>query len=189
MGLKKDPVPGEKLEKPIIDFSTKLEVNDRYLSYNEAKEISEVEKEEFEKLIDLTLFIDSEITKEGEKIGLTNEDRKVEFAFDPERNFMLVDAVGTLDECRFTFKELPVSKEIARIYYRKTHWYKEIKEAKRRDRFHWKDFVSSPPSLPKELKDLISLVYKAYANELTKKEWFETPPLKDILRRLEGILC
>ncbi|MEN2983859.1 MAG: phosphoribosylaminoimidazolesuccinocarboxamide synthase [Dictyoglomaceae bacterium] len=188
LGLKKDPTPGEKLEKPIVDFSTKLEVNDRYLSYEEAKNISGFEEEEFQKLIDLTLFIDNEITKEGERIGLINEDGKVEFAFDLERSFMLVDAVGTLDECRFTYNGLPVSKEIARIYYRKTPWYKEVEEAKKKDRFQWKDFVSTPPSLPKELANLISLIYKAYANELTKKEWFETPPIKDIMKKLEELL-
>lgn len=188
LGLKKEPIPGEKLEKPIVDFSTKLEINDRYLSYDEARDISGLKDKEFQELINLTLFIDSEITKEGEKIGLINEDGKVEFAFDLERNFMLIDAVGTLDECRFTYNGLPVSKEIARIYYRKTQWYKEIEEAKKNDRFQWKNLVSNPPSLPKELKNLISLIYKAYANELTKREWFETPPLKDILRRLVEIL-
>ncbi len=188
LGFKKDPIPGEKLEKPIVDFSTKLEVNDRYLSYDEAKDISKFNEEEFQKLIDLTLFIDGEITKEAERIGLINEDGKLEFAFDINRNFILVDAVGTLDECRFTFNNLPVSKEIARIYYRKTKWYKEVEEAKKKDRFHWKEFVSKPPFLPKELKNLISLVYKAYTNELTEKEWFKTPPLKDILRKIGEIL-
>ncbi|MGB4644317.1 MAG: phosphoribosylaminoimidazolesuccinocarboxamide synthase [Dictyoglomaceae bacterium] len=188
LGLPKMPSPGEKLEKPIVDFSTKLEINDRYLSKDEAREISGLSEEEFHKLIDITLFIDDMITKEGEKIALINEDGKVEFAFDLERNFILADAVGTLDECRFTYTSIPISKEIARIFYRKTEWYKEIEEAKKKDRFHWKDYVESPPKLPKELKNLISMIYKAYANELTGKEWFDTYPMKDLLNRIKEFL-
>ncbi|MGC8814531.1 phosphoribosylaminoimidazolesuccinocarboxamide synthase, partial [Dictyoglomus sp.] len=188
LGLHSIPEKGAKLQKPIVDFSTKLEVNDRYLSYEEAKEISGFSKEEFEKIKNLILFIDEKIIEEGEKMGLINEEGKVEFAFDLEREFMVVDAVGTLDECRFTFEGIPVSKEIARIYYRKTDWYKEIEEAKKKDRFHWKDYVSSPPQLPKQIRELISLIYKAYANELTGIEWFETSPLKDLLYRVKELI-
>lgn len=188
IGLDTMPEPGQKLEKPIVDFSTKLEVNDRYLSRKEALEISGLYESEFEKLINLTLFIDDLITEETRKINLNNEDGKVEYALDLERNIMLVDALGTLDECRFTFEGIPVSKEIARIYYRKTDWYKEIEEAKKKDRFHWKDYVSSPPQLPKEIKELISLIYKAYANELTGIEWFETPSMKDLLYRVKELI-
>ncbi|ACK41596.1 MULTISPECIES: phosphoribosylaminoimidazolesuccinocarboxamide synthase [Dictyoglomus] len=188
IGLEEMPEPGQKLEKPIVDFSTKLEVNDRYLSRKEALEISGLYESEFEKLINLTLFIDDLITEETRKINLNNEDGKVEYALDLERNIMLVDALGTLDECRFTFEGIPVSKEIARIYYRKTDWYKEIEEAKKKDRFHWKDYVSSPPQLPKQIRELISLIYKAYANELTGIEWFETSPLKDLLYRVKELI-
>lgn len=188
IGLDKMPEPGQKLEKPIVDFSTKLEINDRYLSKKEALEISGLSETEFEKLINLTLFIDDLITEETRKINLNNEDGKVEYALDLERNIMLVDALGTLDECRFTFEGIPVSKEIARIYYRKTDWYKEVEEAKNKDRFNWKNYVSTPPKLPKEIKDLISLIYKAYVNELTGIEWFETPPMKDLLTRLRELI-
>ncbi|MGB9788945.1 MAG: phosphoribosylaminoimidazolesuccinocarboxamide synthase [Dictyoglomus turgidum] len=188
LGLHSIPEKGAKLQKPIVDFSTKLEVNDRYLSYEEAKEISGFSKEEFEKIKNLILFIDEKIIEEGEKMGLINEDGKVEFAFDLEREFMVVDAVGTLDECRFTYNDIPVSKEIARIYYRNTDWYNEIVSAKKKNRFRWKEFIGNPPHLPKDLKNLISLIYKAYANELTKREWFDTPPLKDLLKRIKEIL-
>jgi len=185
LGLKEMPKPGDKLEKPIVDFSTKLEVNDRYLNYKTAQEISNLSDEEFRNLIKTTLLIDDLITKTVERINLKNEDGKVEYAFGLERDLMLVDAVGTLDECRFTYDGIPVSKEIARIYYRDTEWYKEVELAKKKDRFNWKSYVSTPPHLPKELKELISLIYKAYTNEITQKEWFDTPPLKDLLKRLK----
>jgi phosphoribosylaminoimidazole-succinocarboxamide synthase len=188
LGLNKMPTPGEKLEKPIVDFSTKLEINDRYLTKEEAQKISGLTKDEFEKLINLTLFIDDLITHEAEKINLVNEDGKFEYALDINRNIMVVDAIGTLDECRFTYNGIPISKEIARIYYRKTEWYKEVEEAKKKDRFNWKNLVNTPPHLPKELKELISSIYKSYANEITQREWFDTPPMKDLLNRLQELL-
>jgi len=188
LGLKEEPKPGKVLERPIVDFSTKLEINDRYLSKKEALEISGLDDKEFEKLINLTLFVDDLITEETRKIGLVNEDGKFEFAFDLDRNLMLVDVLGTLDECRFTYNGIPISKEVARIYYRKTQWYKEVEEAKKKDRFNWKKYVSTPPHLPKELKELISLLYKAYANEITGIEWFSTPPIENLLLRLRDLL-
>lgn len=97
-----------------------------------------------------------------------------------------MDAVGTLDECRFTYDGIPVSKEIARIYYRKTEWFKKVEEAKKKDKIEWKKYVDiSPPPLPKELFILISNVYKSYSNELTERKWFDVPPLKEILNEMK----
>ena len=45
--------------------------------------------------------------------GLKNEDGKIELAFDDKRKLMVVDVVGTLDECRFTYEGVHVSKEVA----------------------------------------------------------------------------
>ncbi len=186
IGLKKQPSPGEKLEKPIVDISTKLEVSDRYINWEEAKEIANLTDEEIEEIKLKTLKINEIITKEVEKIGLINEDGKVEFGFDENRNLILVDAVGTLDECRFTYNGIPVSKEIARIYYRKTEWYEKVEEAKKKDRIEWKKYVEiKPPHLPENLFILISNIYRSYANEITGRKWFDVPPLKEILSKLK----
>lgn len=100
------------------------------------------------------------ITEEFSKIGLVNEDGKIEVGFDQKRRLMLVDVLGTLDECRFTFPVcrdghgtgrdgLPVSKEIARIYYRNTAWYQATEVAKKKDRQRWKEICRlSPEPLP-----------------------------------------
>ncbi len=189
LNLKEMPKPGHILDNPIIDISTKLESTDRYLRWNEAKEMADLADEEVEKIIDTCLKINSLITSETEKIGLFNEDGKFEFGFDQKRNLMVVDALGTLDECRFTYKGIPVSKEIARIYYRKTDWFKDVEEAKKIDKINWKLYVrSSPSALPKELAEDISLIYQAYANELTGREWFPTPPLKEILENIKNYI-
>ncbi|WP_243113643.1 phosphoribosylaminoimidazolesuccinocarboxamide synthase [Desulfofundulus salinus] len=122
-------------------------------------------------------------------MGLVNEDGKIEFGFDENRDLILVDVVGTPDECRFNFHGVPVSKEAMRIFYRNTEWYTEVSEARKKDRLRWKELVNSqPPSLPSKLEKLISLLYQACANEITRKEWFATPSLREIVLEIKGIL-
>jgi len=189
IGLKKMPEPGEKLPIPKVDISTKLEVVDRYINWEEAKEIANLTDNEIEEIKSKTLKINEIITEEAQKAGLINEDGKVEFGFDENRNLILVDAVGTLDECRFTYEGIPVSKEIARSYYRKTEWYKKVEEAKKKDSIEWKKYVEiNPPSLPEELFILISNIYKSYANEITGRNWFDVPPIKEILLEVKKYL-
>lgn len=189
LGFTQMPTPGTRLKSPILDVSTKLENIDRYITWAEAKEISGMSDEEIEKLTTLILEINQLITEETKRLGLYHEDGKVEFGFDENRNFVLVDALGTLDECRFTYDGIPVSKEIARIYYRKTDWYKEVEEAKKKDSIHWKELVKSRPApLPKEFSEAIANIYRSYANELTGRKWFAAPPLKDVLKTVKHYL-
>ncbi len=186
IGLDSMPAPGQIFEKPLLDVSTKLEETDRYLSWESAKEIAGLNDEEVNEIKEKTLFIDKLITEETKKLGLFNEDGKVEFGFDENRDIILVDALGTLDECRFTYEGIPVSKEIARIYYRRTEWYKEVEIAKKRDEINWKDYVENPPpALPEELKIAIENIYKSYTNEITGRKWFDTPDLKEILEKVK----
>ncbi|RLG34858.1 phosphoribosylaminoimidazolesuccinocarboxamide synthase [Methanosarcinales archaeon] len=190
LGLNETPYPGQVLEKPLLDVSTKLEASDRYLSREEAKEIAGLSEDEMGEIERITLLINELITKEARRIGLVNEDGKVEFGFDEDRKLMLVDAVGTLDECRFTYKGMPVSKEIARIFYRNTSWYEEVEEAKKVDNVGWKKLVENkPPLLPPAIKDLISMLYKACCNEITQRIWFtDVPPVKEILNDIREVL-
>jgi len=138
----------------------------------------------------VTLSINQLIGQEANKIGLKHEDGKIEFAFDEDRNLVVVDVLGTLDECRFTFKGMPISKEIARLYYRKTPWFKELMDAKKKDELNWKDKVNlSPPPLPPRLKELISMAYAAFTNEMSKKEWFGgILAIQEILKEISEIL-
>lgn len=190
IGLDEYPTPGQILDKPILDVSTKLEATDRYMTWEEAKRICNLTNDEIEEIKGITLLINELITKEAKRIGLFNEDGKVEFGFDEERNLMLVDALGTLDECRFTYEGMPVSKEIARIYYRNTEWHQAVNEAKKKDRQHWKEICRlHPQPLPGKLKIAISQIYRAVTNELTEKEWFkDVPALGEILRDIKEIL-
>ncbi len=190
LGLEKMPLPGKDLEKPFLDVSTKLEESDRYLGWKEAQEIAHLSDKEIEEIRKMTLSINQLIGQEANKIGLKYEDGKIEFAFDEDRKLIAVDVLGTLDECRFTFKGMPISKEIARLYYRKTSWFKELMDAKKKDELNWKDKVNlSPPPLPPRLKELISMAYGAFTNEITQKEWFEgILPMQEILREISAII-
>jgi len=186
LGLKEMPIPGQTLRKPFLDVSTKLEESDRYLSWQAAKDMAHLDNSEIDEIKRITLLINELITEEAEKVGLKYEDGKIEFGFDEERNLLLVDVLGTLDECRFTFEGMPVSKEIARLYYRKTPWFKEIVEVKKKDELSWKDNVNlSPPPLPSRLKELISMAYCAFTNEITGRVWFpKIPAMKEILEEI-----
>jgi phosphoribosylaminoimidazole-succinocarboxamide synthase len=180
LGLDGEPVPGQELNPPLLDVSTKLESSDRYITWEEAGENAGLTEEELSDIKETTLAVDAIITEKTRPLGLKHEDGKVEFAFDEERNLMLVDAVGTLDECRFSRDGLPVSKEIARIYYRKTEWYREVEDAKKRDPLSWKKLVSnSPPPLPAGLREGIADLYRSFVNELTGRRWFDCPPLHE----------
>ena len=184
------PLAGQILEKPFLDVSTKLEESDRYLGWEEAQRIAYLSDNELEEIKRVTLSINQLIGQEANKIGLKYEDGKIEFAFDEDRNLVVVDVLGTLDECRFTFKDMPISKEIARLYYRKTSWFKELINVKKKDELNWKDKVKiSPPPLPPRLKELISIAYCAFTNEITEKEWFEDiPSIRELLEETIQII-
>lgn len=188
-GLSQIPPEDFKLEKPIIDFSTKLEPTDRYLNEKEAFEISGLNEKEFEELKRIALLVNEVISKEAEKIGLIHIDGKMEAAIDDKKRIILIDVIGTLDECRYFKENFHLSKEIARIFYRRTKWYEEIEEAKKIDRENWKTKVNlEPPNLPAELKEAISDMYCSFCNELTGREWFkDMPPLKEVIKRLREI--
>ena len=183
LGLDHYPKAGEKLKKPIFDVSTKLEDKDRYVTWEEAKGMAGLTYEEVVEIRELLLKVDETITEIASRAGLVNEDGKIELAFDPSRRLMVVDVVGTLDECRFTYDGLQVSKEIARQYYRKTEWYRDVEEAKKKAEKEgisdWKKLCKTqPPKLDPTLKGMISQMYKATTNEITEKKMFDVSNLQ-----------
>ncbi len=188
LGLTHYPKPGERLSKPLFDVSTKLEEKDRYLTWKEAQEIASLTTEEVEKVKELLLKVNRMITQLALKADLENEDGKIELAFNPERKLMVVDVVGTLDECRFTYEELHVSKEIARQYYRKTGWFRNVEEAKKKAEENgikdWQTLCrSKPPKVDPTLKAVISEMYMAASNEVTERKMFDAPSLAEAVKK------
>jgi phosphoribosylaminoimidazole-succinocarboxamide synthase len=193
LGLTHIPKEGETLEHPIFDISTKLEPKDRYISFEEAKEIAALRDDELQEIKEKLHAINHLITKIAGQASLRNEDGKVEFAFDSKRRLMVVDVVGTLDECRFTYNGVHVSKEVARQYYKRTEWYHHILQAKeeadKKGVSDWKSLCTvHPPPLDEELERIICEMYKATTNECTGLQLFDAPSLSSVIDRYKNYL-
>ncbi|MFH1416193.1 MAG: phosphoribosylaminoimidazolesuccinocarboxamide synthase [Elusimicrobiota bacterium] len=189
LGLDRLPGPGQQLVKPIYDVSTKLEATDRYVNWKEAQKMACLTEGEIKDIQSVMQEVNTLISKETREMGLMNNDGKMELGFDENRDIVIVDVIGTPDECRFTSGNVPVSKEIARIFYRATDWYEAVNEAKKKNRTDWKNQVGmEPPLLPEKLALLTAQLYQAFANELSGRKWFDVPYLSDVLRETADIL-
>ncbi|MHA1265485.1 MAG: phosphoribosylaminoimidazolesuccinocarboxamide synthase [Candidatus Helarchaeota archaeon] len=193
LGLEAYPKPGVKLAHPIFDVSTKLEERDRYITWKEAQKIAGLTDDEVMAIKAVLLKVNEIITAIAKKAQLVNEDGKIELAFDPSRELMLVDVIGTLDECRFTWNSIHVSKEIARQYYKTTQWYKDVEDAKHQAQEQkveaWKDLCKSKPSkLPPTLKEIIENIYTATTNAFLGKKIFDCPPLADVVKTYQEFI-
>jgi phosphoribosylaminoimidazole-succinocarboxamide synthase len=186
LGLDHMPVPGETLKKPITDVSTKLEHTDRYMDWKEAQEISGLSDKDLKKVREMILKINKIVTNACKKAGIDNVDGKFEFGMNPAGEIIVIDVLGTPDECRFMMGDFHISKEFARRWYRKTAWYVEIEKAKKEKGSDWKAAVKTkPPALPPEMKNLISQMYLAVTNEITGKKFFDVPKLPEIIGSLK----
>jgi phosphoribosylaminoimidazole-succinocarboxamide synthase len=186
LGLDHQPKPGEQLTKPIFDVSTKLEETDRYITWTDAQKIAGLTGQDLCDVKATLLKADETITNAASKAGLKNEDGKIELAFDDKRKLMVVDVLGTLDECRFTYGGVHVSKEVARQYYKNTRWYSDLEQAKLESEAKgikdWKTLVKSqPPKLDPRLKTIISQMYMTTANEMTGHKLFDSPKLSKVI--------
>ena len=101
LGITDEAIYGQKLNKPLVEVTTKFEAYDRFVDRQEALEISNITDEEFDSIIEACLKIDAVIEREAAKNGLIHVDGKKEFALGPGRKVVLVDTFGTLDEDRW----------------------------------------------------------------------------------------
>lgn len=182
------PKLGERFAKPIFDVSTKLEDTDRYVTWDEARRIAGLTEPELAAVKAVLAEVDDAVSLMAGQSGLENEDGKIELAFDDWRRLMVVDVVGTLDECRFTYEGVHVSKEVARQFYKKTRWYLDVEEAKRTAETQgvreWRSLCrSQPPKLDPQLRVLIGEMYMAAANDTTCRRMFDVPSLAKVIKK------
>ncbi|MDH7596715.1 MAG: phosphoribosylaminoimidazolesuccinocarboxamide synthase [Methanothrix sp.] len=151
----------EQLPEPYIEVSTKLEKTDRLLSRDEALELARLSPQEFEEITETIIRIDEDIRRCVEPRGLIHVDGKKEFAFDENREIMVVDVYGTADEDRFWDKALyeegeyvDLSKEYVRKYYRQIG-YKDLLYQARSSKMPEPEI----PPLPDEIVQRTSEIY------------------------------
>lgn len=164
---------------PLIEFSTKLESSDRYLTRQEIAEMKVLTKEELQSLRQQTQTVVMELDKLFTTFGVKLWDGKLEFAFGEQneagtRNLLLVDSIGP-DELRLTYEGLPLSKEFLRQLYGKTSWSAAVKKSKElaqeRKTQDWKgicrtELGETPQKLSAKQIQVSSLLYQALANEV-----------------------
>lgn len=182
LGLESYPEVNTKLDPPIIDFSTKYEKFDRYFkNLEEVKDHTGFDDERIDQIKKKALEVNEFINRRAKRLGWKHLDGKMETALDRNGDLMLADVLGTLDEDRFEYKGIKLSKQMLRNYYRGTEWAEKIEEAKEKDlpKNKWPE----PPKLPKELITFVSDMYKAACNEWTGKEHFDVKGLDELLEK------
>ncbi|MAG22166.1 MAG: phosphoribosylaminoimidazolesuccinocarboxamide synthase [Candidatus Diapherotrites archaeon] len=186
LGLDHMPEPGEKLEKPIMDVSTKLEPTDRYLTWDEAREIAALTEEQMDELRNTALKVNDYLNKKAASLGMEHADGKIEMALTPENELVVVDVLGTLDENRFLYNGFHLSKQVLRDYYKTTPWYAVIEKEKEEGKGHGEFTV--PSKLPEELIELVSNMYKAVTVEWTGEKTWDVPSVAEVIEQYKAFL-
>jgi phosphoribosylaminoimidazole-succinocarboxamide synthase len=173
LNFKTIPKYGDKLKEPFFEVTTKLEKTDRLVKVEEALRISGLSKEEYEEIKEIILKIDAKINSAVRQRGLIHVDGKKEFAFDENRELMIVDTFGTADEDRFWGRQeyeqgkfIELSKEFVRQYYKEIGYYDKLIKAR-------KNTLPEPtiPSLPQELIPKVSTLYIEIFEKLTGEKF------------------
>ncbi|MDI3482205.1 MAG: phosphoribosylaminoimidazole-succinocarboxamide synthase [Candidatus Methanomethylophilaceae archaeon] len=154
---------GEKLPKPFVEVTTKLEQYDRHVDLDEALKMSGLSEAEYEEMIKIALYIDSIIDEEAAERLLIHVDGKKEFGLNENREFVVIDTFGTMDEDRWwdidsysAGKPEELSKEFVRRYYRDIGYFDELMKARQ---------TGEPePDIPPLPEDLVKRVSNLYVD-------------------------
>ena len=182
-GLDRDDWPDEKIElpTPVVEFSTKYEEQDRYLSRPEADRIAG--QAAIDELEATALSVNELLNEQAAAAGFTHEDGKIECLYH-DGEIRVADVVGTFDENRFSVDGHQLSKEVIRQYYKREQpaWVDAVGEAKANvvdaDGADWRPLCDIEPiSLPDAVLTAVADMYTAGANAYTETAWFDAPSL------------
>ncbi|MGZ3774275.1 MAG: phosphoribosylaminoimidazolesuccinocarboxamide synthase [Pseudobdellovibrionaceae bacterium] len=206
LGLAEIPTSASSFTPPLVEFSTKLEATDRYLTRQEIQEMNILSDNELQNLRSETQKVAMELDGLFASFGVKFWDGKLEFSFGEKeangmRSLLLVDSIGP-DELRLTYEGLPLSKEFLRQIYASSSWNDAVKKAKEiakeRKTQDWKaicrdELKETPQSLTDEQIAVTSLLYQALANEVAtcvgrKKPFSEECTLKLWHQRAQKVL-
>ncbi len=183
------PADAVDLPEPVVEFSTKYEHQDRYLSREEADRIAG--RADVDALETLAREVNRVVTERAEETGFTHADGKIECLY-AGGDLRVADVVGTFDENRFAHDGRQVSKEVIRQWYKRNdpEWVAAVRDAKAavadRDTADWRTLCEpSPTTLPADVLEAASAMYAAGANAYTGTEWFDAPPIDEALAAVE----
>ncbi|WP_096395191.1 phosphoribosylaminoimidazolesuccinocarboxamide synthase [Halorubrum trapanicum] len=179
------------LPEPVVEFSTKYEQQDRYLTRAEADEIAGVA--DVDALESLARDVNRVVTERAEAAGFVHEDGKIECLY-RDGELRVADVVGTFDENRFSYGGRGISKEVVRQWYKANDpdWVEAVKTAKEsvagRDIDDWRELCDeSPDPLPPAVVDAVSDLYAAGTNAYTGREWFDVPDIEAALDSVDDL--
>ncbi len=180
---------GMRFEKPMIEFTTKLERFDRPLTHLEAKTLGGFRDSEWESLLTYTQQIALFLKSAFQDLGVELWDGKVEFAFgrvkNGQRQIILVDSIGP-DELRLSKNNVQLSKEILRQFYKKTPWYESMEEGKKKFGPSFKEHVPPPGKLPKDFLKTVSSLYTVLAEAILSQDKTQRAMFDRIVEEIEA---
>ncbi len=192
-GLEGDEWPDEPVDlpEPVVEFSTKYEESDRYLSRENADYIAGAA--DVDELEAIAREVNEIVTGRAAEAGLKHEDGKIEcLYFDGE--IRVADVVGTFDENRFSYDGQQLSKEVVRQYHKRTQpeWVEAVSAAKARakaeDIADWRELCSDEPQpLEEHVTDAVRDMYTAGTNAYLGRDLFAAPSLEEAVKTIKSL--
>jgi phosphoribosylaminoimidazole-succinocarboxamide synthase len=191
--LEYDAWPDEPVDlpEPVVEFSTKFEESDRYLSRKNADYVAGAA--DVDELEAIARRVDDLVTETAAEAGLVHEDGKIECLY-YDGAVRVADVVGTFDENRFSYDGQQLSKEVVRQYHKRTQpeWVEAVDaakaEAKANDVADWRRLCEvEPEPLEDHVVDAVRDMYTAGANSYLGRELFSAPPLADAVETIRAL--
>lgn len=180
---------GAEFEKPLIEFSTKLESKDRMLTYQEATLLLKGSAETLAQVHGRTHAVALFLQRLFKERGLKLWDGKLEWA-QMDGAVCLVDSIGP-DELRVGLDGAVMSKQFLRDYYLGSPWEQALVQAKelakQRATSDWKSIVrgelkQQPVPLSAEYLDAATALYQDFCAILVENR--PSRRFTDALQRL-----
>lgn len=184
LGLNEEPLPGQKLPKPLVEFTTKEEL-DKYIDEDSAITLAALSKDQVARIKDMTIAINDIVSRHAEALGLVHADGKAEFAITPTGSIMVVDSVGTPDENRFIYKGVHIGKQVLRDYYASIGFEAQIQNLilTETPKQSW----PLPERLPKAYISTISQMYLSLCEKWLQAQIWNAPSLDIVINSLRSL--
>jgi phosphoribosylaminoimidazole-succinocarboxamide synthase len=192
-GLDFESWPDEEVVLPeaIVEFSTKYEEQDRYLSREEADCIAGIA--DIEALESVARDVNRLVTEQADQADLVHQDGKIECCY-YDGEIRVADVVGTFDENRFSYDGQQVSKELVRQYHKRTQpeWVEAVSAAKQQADADgiadWKSLCEhSPEPLAGDVIAAVRDLYCAGTNAYIGRDAFDAPTLADAVAAVQSL--